>query len=330
MKTKNLLIYLALLACLLLCSILSLTLGVQQTSFAQTFSALQSHNMSDATVAIVHSRISRTYLCLAIGAALGVAGQLMQVVTRNPLADPGILGVNAGAAAAVVVGFTFFNAHNGVIETLLALVGACLAAGLVYAVAQKVSSSNSSVTLVVVGAALSAACGSLTTLMLLSKQTSFDDYRAWQLGSVAGRDLSTLPLTLPLILLGLALSIYLASSLNILSLGDQVATALSHQTNRTKLLATLAAVVLAACATAVAGPIAFVGLIVPHFAKMLVGQDQRKILLASILIGPCLMLVADILGRVVHRPAEIPVGVMTALIGVPVFLLLISRNKRIS
>ncbi|MFT4185621.1 MAG: iron ABC transporter permease [Micrococcaceae bacterium] len=333
MKTKTVTsfaVYIVLLVVLLVSVLLSLKFGAQTTSFTEVWKVVSHSDTTSDTAAIIQTRETRTWLAIVVGIALAISGQLMQVVTRNPLADPGILGVNSGAALAVVIGFTIGGVLAPFTQTFLALLGASLAAAVVYAVSTKVNTLNVALTLVIVGTSLSAACGSIITLMILARQNTLDQYRVWQLGSVAGRDASILTITVPLIVIAFALSVYLSSSLNILALGDRVANALAPDVNRTKLLCVTTAVLLTGSATAIAGPVAFVGLVVPHVARALVGVDQRKMLAAVLFLGPILMVLADVIGRIIHQPGEVPVGVMTAFVGVPVFLYVVRKRRVLS
>jgi iron complex transport system permease protein len=277
---------------------------------------------------VVEARLDRTVLGLAVGAALGLAGALMQGLTRNPLADPGILGVNAGATFAMVVGMTTFGASAMGQFLPLAFVGAAIAAAVVHGIASLGRDGATPMKLAITGAALSAGLASWTTGLLLTDRKTMESFRYWQVGTVAGRDTDVLLTGLPSLLVGALLALAGARLLNTLALGDDLARGLGRHTTRDRLVIALAIVLLAGTATALAGPIAFVGLVVPHVVRALVGPDHRRLLPFSMLGGAVLVVVADTVGRVVLPPAEVQVGIMAAIVGVPVFIALIRRTGR--
>ncbi|MFD7666500.1 FecCD family ABC transporter permease [Streptomyces sp. NPDC059788] len=278
-------------------------------------------------LAIWELRLPRTALGLLAGAALGMAGAVMQGVTRNPLADPGILGVNAGAALFIVVGIDIFGitALNGYVW--FGLVGAALAACLVYAVSSLGRGGATPVKLALSGAAVSAALTSLTTAVLLLDANAFDQFRFWQVGSLSGRDGTVVGQALPFLAVGAVLALASGRMLNALALGEDTARSLGRRVHRDRAAAALSVVLLCGAATAMCGPIAFVGLAVPHLARLITGPDYRWILPYSLLLAPLLVLAADIVGRLAIRPSELQVGLMTPLLGAPVFVLLVRRRK---
>ena len=278
--------------------------------------------------AIVEARFERTLLGLAVGAALGLAGALMQGLTRNPLADPGILGVNAGATFAMVIGMTVFGI-NALGQFLpLAFVGAAAAAVLVHAIASVGRDGATPMKLAITGAALSAGLASWTTGLLLADRKTMESFRFWQVGTIGGRGLDVLLVGLPFLVVGALLALAGARLLNTLALGEDLARGLGRHTTRDRLVIALAIVLLAGTATALAGPIAFVGLVVPHVVRALVGPDHTRVLPFSMLAGAALVVVADTVGRVVLPPSEVQVGIMAAVVGVPVFIALIRRTGR--
>jgi iron complex transport system permease protein len=277
---------------------------------------------------IVEARLDRTLLGLAVGAALGLAGALMQGLTRNPLADPGILGVNAGATFAMVVGMTAFGLSGMSAYLPLAFVGAAVAAAAVHAIASLGRDGATPVKLAITGAALSAGLASWTTGLLLADRKTMESFRFWQVGTVGGRGADVLLTGLPFLLVGALLALAGARLLNTLALGDDLARGLGRHTTRDRLVIGVAIVLLAGTATALAGPIAFVGLVVPHVVRSIVGPDHRRVLPFSLLGGAVLVVVADTLGRVVLPPAEVQVGIMAAVVGVPFFIALIRRTGR--
>lgn len=278
--------------------------------------------------AVVEARLDRTVLGLAVGAALGLAGALMQGLTRNPLADPGILGVNAGATFAMVVGMTTFGATAMGQFLPLAFLGAAVAAAAVHGIASLGRDGATPMKLAITGAALSAGLASWTTGLLLADRRTMESFRFWQVGTVAGRGADVLLAGLPFLLVGALLALAGARCLNTLALGDDLARGLGRRTTRDRLVIALAIVLLAGTATALAGPIAFVGLVVPHVVRALVGPDHRRLLPFSMLGGAVLVVVADTVGRVVLPPSEVQVGIMAAVVGVPVFIALIRRTGR--
>lgn len=306
-------------------SFVSIAVGVRETSFDDILAAL-SGRADDLSQAAVVARLPRTVLALLVGAALALSGATMQAVTRNPLADPGILGVTGGAALAVVVGITFFGLSHPFGYLGWAIGGAALAATFVYAVGS-IGGGASPLKLALAGAATSAASLSLVSAVLLPRVNVAEEFRAWQIGGVGGASWDRIAVIAPpLIVAGLACFV-LARGMNSLALGDDVATGLGEHVWRTRLLSAVAAVILAGAATAVAGPIAFVGLVIPHLCRLLVGTDHRWLLPFSALAGAGLLVAADVVGRIVTRPTEIPVGIVTALIGAPFFIMIVRRQR---
>ncbi|HSF34847.1 MAG TPA: iron ABC transporter permease [Nocardioides sp.] len=277
---------------------------------------------------VVEARLDRTLLGLAVGAGLGLAGALMQGLTRNPLADPGILGVNAGATFAMVVGMTAFGLSAMAQFLPLAFVGAAVAAAAVHGIASLGRDGATPMKLAITGAALSAGLASWTTGLLLADRKTMETFRFWQVGTVAGRGTDVLLAGLPFLVVGALLALAGARLLNTLALGDDLARGLGRHTTRDRLVIALAIVLLAGTATALAGPIAFVGLVVPHVVRALVGPDHRRLLPFSMLGGAVLVVVADTVGRIVLPPSEVQVGIMAAAVGVPVFIALVRRTGR--
>lgn len=277
---------------------------------------------------VVQARLDRTLLGLAVGAALGLAGALMQGLTRNPLADPGILGVNAGATFAMVVALTLLGT-TGLAELLpVAFIGAAVAAFLVHAIASIGRDGATPMKLAITGAALTAGLSSWTTGLLLADRKTMESFRFWQVGTIGGRGLDVLLTGLPFLLVGAVLALAGARLLNTLALGEDLARGLGRRTTRDRIVVGLAVVLLAGTATALAGPIAFVGLVVPHVVRSLVGPDHVRVLPFSMLSGAVLVVVADTVGRVVLPPSEVQVGIMAAAVGVPVFIALVRRTGR--
>lgn len=276
-----------------------------------------------ATATILAARVDRTLVGVVCGAALALSGAILQGVTRNPLADPGLLGINAGAALAVTLGVvTGVGASQGTVVGL-SLLGAGAAAVFVALLSR---GRNDPVLLVLLGAAVTAACLSAVSAVTIRNQAALEVMRFWQVGSIGGRGLPLLLPSLPVLLAGAGLTVWAGSTLNTLAVGDELATALGTRLGRTRAVLTTGAVLLAAGSVAVVGPIGFVGLVVPHVVRLLLGPDYRVVIAGSLVLGPVLMLAADIIGRVVMPPAEISAGLVVLLLGAPVLVALVRRS----
>ncbi|MFE3829778.1 FecCD family ABC transporter permease [Streptomyces sp. NPDC059092] len=305
----------------------SLAFGSGDAASGDVLRALFAQDLSEKAQLIVwEERVPRTVAGLMAGVALGLAGAVMQGVARNPLADPGILGVNAGASVAVVtaIGLLGFGSPSEYIW--FGLLGAFAATVLVYSVGSLGRDGATPVKLALAGAATSAILGSVTTAILLTDRQVFDRFRFWKVGSLAGRDAELLWQALPFIAVGVVLAMALGPRLNTLSLGDDLARALGQRVGTARLVSAATVMVLCGTATAVVGPIAFVGLVVPHAARMFTGPDYRWILPYSALLAPVLMLVSDIVGRLIARPGEVQVGIVTAVLGAVPFVILVRRR----
>lgn len=324
---RRLLVLAAGLALLLLSVAASLMFGSNSTSLGDVVHVLTGDAGTYVTT-VVESRYPRTVLGVLAGVCLAVAGTLMQGVTRNPLADPGLLGINAGASASVVAATAFLGATGRTDTMWWALPGALLAGLLVYALGSAGGSSGTSlVRLVLAGAVLTAVLTAFIQAVTLSKPQVFDSYRYWVVGSLAGRGFDVFFSVLPFALLGLVIAVLLAPGLNALALGDESATSLGSNPAVLRAGGLLAATLLSAAATAAVGPIAFVGLAVPHIVRACVGVDFRMQVAFSAVAGPGLLLLADVVGRVVLRPQELMVGVVTAFIGAPALLYAVRRMR---
>ncbi|WP_210585520.1 iron ABC transporter permease [Streptomyces sp. GESEQ-35] len=311
--------------------VLSLAVGTRAVPPSAVVDALL-HGGGSADALVVRSlRLPRTEVGLVAGAALGMAGAALQAVTRNPLADPGILGLSQGAAAGVVLALVLGLANGFGGYVWYAFAGAVLAACLVYGIAARGRGGASPVKLALAGTALSAMTAGGTTVVLTSSSSTLDQFRFWQVGALSGRDAGTVGQMLPFLVGGAVLVVACARGLDALALGDETARALGHRVGVVRVAAALGATLLTAAAVAAAGPIAFVGLAVPHVARRLVPRGgYRSVLPLSALLGAGLLLGADVVGRVVRAPAEVPAGVMTALVGVPVLVVLVRRKGAVS
>jgi iron complex transport system permease protein len=320
----------AVVALLVVC-ILSLMLGSNPLDPATVFHALFHYDRSsEASLIVVDSRLPRTLLGLSAGLALGLAGTVMQGLSRNPLADPGILGVNFGASLAVVIAIAVFGITTAGGYVWFAFAGAAVASVVVYAVASAGREGATPIKLALAGAAVSAALGSLITAVLLTSRVSLDSLRFWQVGSLAGRNLGVFWQVLPTIVIGAIVALALGRALNGLALGDDVARGLGQKVGVSRVFAAVAIVLLCGSATAAVGPIAFVGLVIPHVARWVVGADYRWILAFSAVIAPTMLIACDVIGRLVAWPGELQVGVVTAVVGAPVFIALVRRRKLVS
>ncbi|GAA3856338.1 FecCD family ABC transporter permease [Streptomyces sedi] len=304
----------------------SFAFGSRTVPWSDVFAALGGSEESLEQAAVA-KRVPRTLLAILVGAALGLAGAVMQGVTRNPLADPGILGVNMGASLAVVVGVAYFGLTSPTGYVWVAMAGAAVAAGFVYTVGSLGRGGATPLKLALAGAATSAAFASLVSAVMLPRNDIAGGFRLWQVGGVGGASYERLGHIWPFLAVGFAICLLSARALNSLALGDELAAGLGERVARARATAAVGAVVLCGTATAAAGPIAFVGLVVPHACRLLVGVDHRWLLPFSALAGATLLTAADVIGRVIARPAEVEVGIVTALLGAPFFLHIVRRKK---
>ena len=312
---------------LALAILLSLSLGSKDIPLAQTWGLLLAPDGSSEAIVLHELRVPRTLLGIVVGAALGIAGGLMQSLTRNPLADPGILGVNAGASVAVVLVVALTGVSGIGFYLWFAFAGAALASAAVYLLGTSHRHAATPTRLALAGVAISAALQALTQTIILADQTAYNEFRFWVSGSLEGRLYPILLTVLPFIGLGLLLALLLAPALNALALGADTGRALGVRVQRTRVGAMVAITLLCGAATAAVGPIGFVGLAVPFAARLIVGSDQRWVTVFSAILGPAWLLTADVIARVVVRPEEAPVGVVAALIGAPVFIAIVRRRK---
>ncbi|MEO1061619.1 MAG: iron chelate uptake ABC transporter family permease subunit [Actinomycetota bacterium] len=308
----------------------SLAVGAKPIPVGTVVDAFASYDSSDTDHLIVRElRLPRTIIGLIVGAALAVSGAVMQAVTRNPLAGPGLLGVNAGASFAVVTALWVFDIGTTLGLVWFAFLGAGITSIVVYALGSIGRGGATPVRLALAGAALSALLLSLTRAVTLLDRATLDQFRFWAVGSLAGRDADVAGQLTPFIIAGLAIAVALSRPLNSLALGDDAARGLGVKVGLTRAVSGLAIVLLCGAAVAAAGPIAFVGLVIPHAVRAWFGPDQRWLVPACALAGPALLLFCDVVGRVIARPGEVQVGIMTAAIGGPAFVVLVRRLKAI-
>lgn len=326
---RTLLTALIAVAALLICVILSLSIGAKSIPPLDVARALLGQGDTNVIAIVGQLRLSRTVLGLICGAALGLAGVLMQAVTRNPIADPGILGVNAGASLGVVIGIMLTGALGVQSTMAFAMVGAALAATAVMVLASGRAGAGSPVRLTLSGVALAAILAGVTNALVLGSESVLDAFRFWQVGSLTARPVDEAVALLPLIAVGILIALLLGGPLNALALGDDSARALGAHPARIRVITLIALTILCGGATALAGPISFIGLLAPHLVRGFTGPDLRRLIPMSMVVAPVLMLVSDILGRIIGGGAEVSVGVVCAFLGAPVLIVLLrSRGAR--
>lgn len=313
-----------LLVCLVLlalCLLWSITLGAADITPETVYAALFNFDSSSFQHLIIQTvRLPRVLSGVIVGASLAVAGAIMQGLTRNPLADSGILGINSGAAFAVVLAVFILGNPPLSVYAIFGLLGAAVAAGLVYSLGALGRGGATPLKLTLAGVILTAFISSFTTAILISDQETLDKIRFWTAGSLAGREMALLTQTAPFMIVGLIGALLISRQVTTISLGEDIARGLGQNTGWVKVIAALVVVLLAGGAVSLAGPIGFVGLVVPHVVRFIVGVDYRWVIPYSAVFGGILVTVADVVARVIIRPQELPVGVMMALIGAPFFI----------
>jgi iron complex transport system permease protein len=315
------------LALLLVCVVSSLVFGARPLSLREIWEGISMRETDAISASILHKRLIRTVFGLCCGAALGIAGVLMQSVTRNPLADPSILGVNMGAALFVVCGMAFFQISSPREFIWFALAGALLTAIFVFGIGSMGRSGATPLKLVLAGAATSAALSSLVTAVMIPRSFVMNQFRFWQVGSIGAGTWDSILLLLPFLLAGAAVAVACIPGLNALALGDETAKGLGVRTGTLRLTAAFAGVILCGATTAVAGPIAFVGLLASHMIRLLMGPDLRVLLPMSALSGAVILIMSDVIGRWIGRPGELEVGVVTAFVGAPLLIIMAMKAK---
>jgi iron complex transport system permease protein len=305
----------------------SLALGSVDIEPARVLAAFTAFDGSSDHIIVRELRAPRTLVGFAVGAALGLAGALMQGLTRNPLAEPGLLGINAGASLGVVIAIALLGVTTPAGYLWFALAGAAAAATVVTVLAAAGRRGSAPVSLILAGAILAALLASVTSAILIADSSTLSAYRFWVVGSIADRPASVLLSAAPPMIAGGLIALAGARAMNALALGEDVARSLGIRVGLVRGAGMLAVVLLAGGAVAAAGPIVFVGLAVPHVARSMVGADWRWILALCLVVGPTLLLGADVVGRLAARPGEIQVGVVTALVGAPLFVAIVRRRN---
>ena len=316
--------------CLTLLSIMaifSISLGAKSIAFSKVIDVLLGNDPDSLEAAIILQRIPRTVFGILAGGALGISGALMQSITRNPIADPSILGVNTGASLFVVAGIAFFNITVAYQYIWLAIIGAGVTAVFVYSVASMGKDGATPLKLALSGSAVSIVLGSLVSTIMLPNNRVMEAFRFWQVGSIGSATWESIMLISTFLIVGFIISMFISGYLNNLALGDEAATALGTNVVMTRTIGALSSVLLCGATTALAGPIGFVGLIIPHIIRLIFGSEMSKMLPLSFLGSAILMLVSDIIGRIISLPGETEVGIVTAVIGAPVFILAIRKGR---
>ncbi|EIM06303.1 iron compound ABC transporter permease [Planococcus antarcticus DSM 14505] len=304
----------------------SIVLGLTKVSAQMVYDAIYHFDGSNEHIIIQDTRIPRAFIAAAVGASLAVAGAIMQGLTHNPLASPGILGINAGASFFVVFGISFLGLSSLTAFTWLAFLGAAVASVVVYVFGSMGSEGLTPIKITLAGAAIAAMFSSMTQGMLTLDERALDQVLFWLAGSIQGRDLEILLSVLPYLVVGWFISLMFGKQMNVLAMGEDLAKGLGQKTLLVKITGAVIIVLLAGGSVAIAGPIGFVGIIIPHFARWLVGIDYRWVIPYSALLGAILLLTADIGARYILMPAEVPVGVMTAIVGAPFFVYIARRG----
>ncbi|WPK13425.1 iron ABC transporter permease [Lysinibacillus louembei] len=321
---KILIILIILLA---ICIVASLLFGSRTIGLTGLMDGLFHPDVESHEANVVRQRIVRTIFSLMCGAALGVSGALMQSVTRNPIADPSILGVNMGASLFVVCGIAFLNISSANQYIWLAIAGSMLTAVFVFGIGSMGASGATPLKLVLAGAATSAILSSLVVAVMIPRSNVMDQFRFWQVGSVGASTWDAIQLFIPFLIVGGLIALFTAPALNALALGDEVATGLGVRTGTLRMFAALGGVLLCGAATALAGPIGFIGLLATHVVRLMIGPDIRLIIPMSALTGAIILTFSDVCGRLLGSPGELEVGILTAFIGAPILIIITMKAK---
>lgn len=314
-------------ALLFVVAVFSISLGAKRIAFAKVIEVLLGNDSESLEATIIFQRIPRTVFGILAGGALGISGALMQSITRNPIADPSILGVNTGASLFVVAGIAFLNITAAYQYIWLAITGAGLTAVFVYGVASMGKDGATPLKLALSGSAVSIVLSSIVSTIMLPNNTVLQAFRFWQVGSIGSATWENIVLIAPFLIAGFIISMLISGYLNNLALGDEAATALGTNVVLTRSVGALASVLLCGAATALAGPIGFVGLIIPHIVRLIFGNEMGKMLPLSFLGSGILLLVSDVIGRMISFPGETEVGIVTAVLGAPIFIFAIRQGR---
>lgn len=312
---------------LVLCIFSSLAFGSKNIDLKIVIDTLRNLSNNSFEAIVIKERIPRTIFSLLAGASLGIAGTLMQSITRNPIADPSILGINTGASLFVVLGIAFLGITTYKEYIILALIGGLVTAIAVYFIASIGSGGISPIKLALSGVIISAILSSLINILMLPRSEVMSSFRFWQVGSVSGVTWQSIIVMLPFIIIGMILSFVIAPALNALALGDEVAIGLGVKVGLTRIISSISAILLCSTITALAGPIGFIGLMSPHIVRMLFSNNIKLIIPISAFMGGILLTFSDVIGRIVGSPSELEVGIVTAFIGAPIFILISMKAK---
>ncbi|WP_250278941.1 FecCD family ABC transporter permease [[Clostridium] colinum] len=323
---KNILLIFIILIILILCIFSSLIFGAKHIEFKIVIDTLNNLNNNSFESIVIKERIPRTVFSLIAGGALAISGTIMQSITRNPIADPSILGINTGASLFVVCGIAFLGITTYREYILLALLGASLTAIFVYFIAS-IGNGVSSINFALSGVTISVILSSLINIIMLPRSQVISSFRFWQVGSVSGVTWQSIISMLPFIIIGVILSFIIAPSLNLLSLGDEVATGLGVKIGLTKAISAISVILLCGTVTALAGPISFIGLMAPHIVRLLFGSNVKLIIFISSFIGAVLLTFSDVIGRILGAHSELEVGIVTSFIGAPIFIIISMKAK---
>lgn len=312
---------------LALCILASLAFGARFISFNEVISILLNSSKESLNEIVVYERIPRTVFGILAGAALGVSGALMQSVTRNPIADPSILGVNTGASLFVVSGITFFNIGTANQYIWFALVGAAVTSIFVYSIGSMGHGGATPIKLALAGAAISAALSSIVSAIILPNAKAMHAFRFWQVGSISGATWEGIWTVLPFLFVGLLAGVLISPALDALAMGEDIAKGLGVRTGVVRIVAWVAGVMLCGATTALAGPIGFIGLMIPHIMRMICGPNLKLMIPMSAIGGGILLTLSDVLGRIIGSPSELEAGIVTAFIGAPILIIIAMRAK---
>lgn len=307
--------------------LVSLAFGARYVEFREVISILLNPENTSFDALVVRERIPRTVFSIVAGASLGVSGALMQAITRNPIADPSILGVNTGASLFVVSGIAFFNINTPNQYIWFALVGAAITAIFVYGIGSLGHGGATPIKLALAGAATSAALSSLVSAVILPRTEVMNAFRFWQVGSVSGATWDGIFTVAPFLIIGILIGIFSTPALNALALGDDMATGLGVRTGLVRMIGAIAAVLLCGATTALTGPIGFVGLMIPHIMRLICGPNMTYIVPMSAVGGAVLLTLSDTIGRLIGSPGELEAGIVTAFLGAPILIMIAMRVK---
>lgn len=325
--TRNIFIIFIILIALILCIFSSLIFGAKHIEFKTVIYILKNLNLDSFDALVIKERIPRTIFGILAGASLGISGTLMQSITRNPIADPSILGINTGAALFVVLSIAFLEINSYKEYIFLALIGGMITAIIVYFISFIGSGGSSPMKLALAGVIVSAILSSLINIVILPRTDAMNNFRFWQVGSISGVTWQAIISMTPFITIGIILSLIVAPSLNVLALGDEVAIGLGVKVGLTRFISSISAILLCGTITALAGPISFIGLMAPHIIRMLFSNNIKFIIPISACIGGILLTFSDVIGRIISYPRELEVGIVTAFIGAPIFIIISMKAK---